>query len=88
MKKAVYLVGTRHNACAGLCRNRKKSHFSFFQLKNFKATIKKLVYNPSWVQMLYSELKFMQWVINASQYTRLRCKLVSSYVFTKYESWC
>ena len=36
------------------------------------------MHNPTGVQMPYSELKFMQWVINASQYTPLRCKLVSS----------
>ena len=45
--------------------------------------------NPTGVQMPYSELKFMQWVINASQYTRLRCSeflyfihMSSIYVFS------
>ena len=32
--------------------------------------------------MPYSELKFMQWVTNASQYTRLRCRLVISLVYS------
>ena len=50
----------------GLCRNRKKSHFSFFQPKNFKTSTIKLMRNPTGVQMPYSELKFMQWVIKAS----------------------
>ena len=36
------------------------------------------MHNPTGDQMPYSELKFMQWVINAIQYTHLRCKLVSS----------
>lgn len=46
----LYLVITRHNACAGLFKNREKKQFSFFQLKNFKTTKIKLMPNPTGVQ--------------------------------------
>jgi len=54
------------NACAGLCKNREKIHFSFFQHTINKTTTIKLVRNPTEVQMQHLKLKFMQRGTNAS----------------------